>query len=46
MEHKTMKKVFRIKMLLNNVVYVSYIVPAERILPLIPDKLPLDLKLV
>ena len=43
MKHKTMKKVFRIKMLLNNVVYVSYMLPAKRILPLVPDKLPLAL---
>ncbi|MEJ2740274.1 MAG: DUF2071 domain-containing protein [Dehalococcoidia bacterium] len=30
-------------MLLNNVVYVSYMLPAKRILPLVPDKLSLAL---
>ena len=38
-----MKKMFCIKMLLNNVVYVSYMLPPERIFPLVPDKLPLAL---
>ena len=41
MMHRIINRMCCIKMLLNNVVYVSYMVPAERIFHLVPDKLPL-----